>query len=65
MWTLRRLAELGISIDNLVLTFISRVRVHLEQNVALWGFSISQYLRNKIESVQKAWPLYFGWQFWL
>ena len=54
MWILKRLAEFGASIDDLLLAYLSRVRVHLEANAALWCFSISQKLRNKIESVQKA-----------
>ena len=54
MWILKRLAELGVSLDDLLLTFLSRIRVHLEQNVALWNFTISQQLSKKIESVQKA-----------
>ena len=54
MWILKRLAELGVSIDNLLLAYTSRVRVHLEANAALWSTSISQLLRKKLESVQKA-----------
>ena len=54
MWILKRLAELGVSTDDLLLAYVSRIRVHLEQNSALWNFSISQQLCKKIESVQKA-----------
>ena len=53
MWMLRRLSQLGISIERLLLTYESRVRVFLEQNVPLWMFSLSQKLCRKIEKVQK------------
>ena len=44
----------GVSIDDLLLTYISRVRVRLELNVPLWHFAISKKLNDKIENVQKA-----------
>ena len=50
---LRRLAEQGVSIDNLLLTYNYRVRVCVEQNVPLWNFSINQAMRKKIENLQK------------
>ena len=53
MWMLRRLSQLGISIERLLLTYESRIRVFLEQNVPLWMFSLSQKLCRKIEKVQK------------
>ena len=54
MWILKRLAEMGVSIDDLRIAYLSRVRVHLEQHIPLWGFSISKTLSNKIERVQRA-----------
>ena len=54
MWVLKRLAELGVSVQDLLMTYVSRVRVNLEINVALWSSSITQQLRKKIENVQKA-----------
>ena len=54
MWGLKRLAELGVSVQDLLMTCVSRVRVNLEINVALWSSSITQQLRKKIENVQKA-----------
>ena len=36
------------------MTYCERVRVHVEQNIPLWTFSISQQLSNKIEKLQKA-----------
>ena len=53
MWILKRLAEVGVRKDDLLLAFISRLRTHLEQNVALWTFAISQKLSKLIEKVQK------------
>ena len=54
MWILKRLAQMGVSIEDLLLTYTSRIRVHFEQNVALWHFSISKMLIKKLEKVQKA-----------
>ena len=54
MWILKRLAEIGVSIQDILTTYLSRVRVHLEQNVPLWHFSISKQLRSKLENTQKA-----------
>ena len=54
MWILKRLHELGVSIDDLLMTYLSRVRVYLEQNVPLWHFSITKILIKKIENIQKA-----------
>ena len=53
MWILRRLAESGVLIDDLLMVFMSRVRIHLEQHVPLWHFSITKSLSDKIERVQK------------
>ena len=52
MWTLRCLSEMGVPTENLLLVYKSKVRVHLEINVPLWTFSISQNLSKKIEKVQ-------------
>ena len=54
MWILKRLAEIGASIDDLRIAYLSRVRVHLELNVPLWKFAISKTMSKKIERVQKA-----------
>ena len=54
MWILKRLAEKGVSSTDLLMTFISRIRSQLEQNVPLWHFTISKRLSNDIEKVQKA-----------
>ena len=37
-----------------LMTYLSRVRVYIEQNVPLWHFSITKQLSNKIENIQKA-----------
>ena len=46
--------------DNLVLevflrkwAYCNRIRVHVELNVPLWGFSLTQKLSAKIESIQR------------
>ena len=54
MWILRRLVEMGVTRKHLILTYISRIRVHVEPNTPLWTFSISQELSTKIENVQRA-----------
>ena len=54
MWILKRLAEIGASIDDLRIAYLSRVKVHLELNVPLWKFAISKTMSKKIERVQKA-----------
>ena len=38
MWILKRLSELGVSVEDKLLTYQSRIRVYLEQNVALWHY---------------------------
>ena len=53
MWQLRRLAEMGVSTDKLVLIYKSKIRVHLEMNVPLWTFSLSSDLSKKLEKVQR------------
>ena len=40
-------------VDDLLLVFVSRVRVHLEAHIPLWAFSVSKKLRDNIERVQK------------
>ena len=54
MWILKRLAELAVSTEDLLMTYQSRVRIHLELNVPLWHFSISKKLSSYIEKVQKS-----------
>ena len=54
MWILKRLAELGVSTQDLLMSYLSRVRVLIEQNVPLYHFSITKQLRNKLENIQKA-----------
>ena len=54
MWILKRLVEMGVPKDEMVLTFHSRIRTHLEQNIPMWHFSISKKLSKLIEKVQKA-----------
>ena len=44
---------MGVSRDDLLLTFQSRIRTHVEQNVPLWHFAISKKLATLIEKVQK------------
>ena len=53
LWILRRLAELGISTEKLLLTYFLRIRVMIEQNSPLWMFNISKAMINKIEKIQK------------
>ena len=53
LWILRRLVEAGVSIENLVLTYNLRIRVHIEQNVPLWMFSFNNTMKTKIEKLQK------------
>ena len=54
MWILRRLAEMGVSTDDLKITYEYCIKTHFESNVPLWHFSISQKLSHLIEKVQKA-----------
>ena len=51
---LKRLAEKGVSTEDLLMTYKSRVRIHLELNIPLWHFTISNTLSNIIERVQKS-----------
>ena len=53
MWILRRLSEMGVSQEKLLLIFKSKVRIHVEMNIPLWTFSINKKLSNKIEKVQR------------
>ena len=52
-WTLRRLSEMGVTTEKLLLIYKSKIRVHVEMNVPLWSFSITQNLAKKIENVQR------------
>ena len=54
MWILKRLAQMGVGVESLLLTYTSRIRTHLEQNVPLWHFTISQKLSKGLEKVQRA-----------
>ena len=54
MWILKRLAEMGVSIEDLLMTYQSRIRILLEMNVPLWNFSISKKMSQIMEKVQKA-----------
>ena len=54
MWILKRLAEKGVSQKDLLMTYTSRIRIHLELNVSLWHFSINKNLSKIIERVQRA-----------
>ena len=54
MWILKRLKEFGVSTEDLLLTYQSRIRIHLELNVPLWHFSITKKLSRNIENVQKS-----------
>lgn len=54
MWILKRLAEMGVRKEDLVMTFQSRIRTHVEQNTPLYNFAISQKLSLLIEKVQKS-----------
>ena len=54
MWILKRLAEMRVSIDDLLLTYECRIKKHLEINVPLYHFSINKNLSSVIEKVQKA-----------
>ena len=54
MWVLKRLSELGVPLRDILMTYESRVRVHLEMNAPLWHFSIPKKLSENIERVQKS-----------
>ena len=45
---------MGVSSTDLLLTYTSRIRIHLELNVPLWHFTISKNLSKIIERVQKS-----------
>ena len=54
MWILKRLAEMGISTRDLLMTYESRIRIQLEMNVPLWHFTVNKKLSKMIEKVQKS-----------
>ena len=54
MWVLKRLIEKGVKREDILMTYKSRIRTHLERNSPLFHYSISNKLSNKIEKVQKA-----------
>ena len=53
MWILRRLFELGVSVENMLLAYKSRIRIFVEMNVPLWNFNLSAKMSKKIEKLQK------------
>ena len=53
MCMLKRLAELGVSIEDLLSTYTLRIRVQVEQNAPLWMFYLTEQLSKDIEKVQK------------
>ena len=53
LWSLRRLAELGVSKEYLFLTYNSRIRVNVEQNSPLYMFNMTKSQKEKIEQLQK------------
>ena len=54
LWILKRLVEIGAPLEDVQMTFVQRVRTHVEQNISLWAFSITKNTSNKIEKLQKA-----------
>ena len=54
MWILKRLVEKGVPRQDLLMTYQSRIRTHLERNVPLFHFSINNQLTKTIEKIQKA-----------
>ena len=54
LWILKRLVEFGVPIQDVLMTYCERVRVHVEQHIPLWTFSISNILSDKIEKLQKS-----------
>ena len=53
MWILRRLVEIGVKREDLIMSYTERIRVMVEAHVPLWSFSISKSLIKQIEKVQK------------
>ena len=53
MWILRRLSELGVSVQYILLTYKLRIRTFVEMNVPLWNFNLSAKMAKKIEKLQK------------
>ena len=49
LWIIKRLKEQGVTLNDLIMVYCSKVRVHLEQNSALWNESITKTLSDKIE----------------
>ena len=48
IWILRRLAEMGVPTEKLILTYTLRVRVHIEQNTPLFMFLLTKAMEKKI-----------------
>ena len=53
MWILKRLNEIGVSRQDMLMTYQGRIRAHLERHAPLFHFSINQKLSEAIEKVQK------------
>ena len=53
MWILRRLVEIGVKREDLIMSYTERIRVMVESHVPLWSSSISKLLVKQIEKVQK------------
>ena len=53
MWILRRLSELGVSVQYILLTYKLRIRTFVEMNVPLWNFNLSAKMAKKIKKLQK------------
>ena len=53
LWILRRLAEIGTSIENMIISYNLRVRIFVEMNLPLWMFSLTKAMKIKIENLQK------------
>ena len=53
LWIIRRLAELGVGIEAILLAYTSRVRVFVEMNVPLWHFSLTKKMNKHIEKLQR------------
>ena len=54
IWILKRLAEIGVSSKDLLMTYESRIRIQVEMNVALYNNAITKKLSTMIEKVQKS-----------
>jgi hypothetical protein len=53
LWILRRLSELGVPVEHILLAYKSRIRIFAEMNIPLWNFSLSKKMIKHIENLQK------------